>query len=215
MNKLNIFTFALIMMLTAAVAAGADKEEDQDKKIRELFGGGQQTQDMHRPRERQTRPGQERGMKPDPTAAPTEGEHGQTNRFQRFLHRQVSAEEQKKLQELYEKDPEAYETELKKIAQKLRKQQSKLDANLKKLVEKYHQSTNQEEREKLLEQIRGITQRQFHFGIYETRRRLQEAENNLAQAKALFSIRRRNTRTIIDKRVEELISTPPPGKPAK
>jgi hypothetical protein len=207
MNKLNFFTFALVMTLAAAIVTGADKtkdgkEEDQDKKISELFGGGQQAQDTHRPRERQTRHGQEHGT--------VDGGQGQTNRFQRYLHRQVPEEERHKLQELYEKDPDAYETELKKIAQKLRKQQSKLDVNLERLVKKYHQSTNSEEREKLLVQIRGITQRQFHFGIYETRRRLQEAENNLAQAKALFSIRRRNSRTIIDKRVEELISTPPP-----
>ena len=212
MNKFNFFTFALIMTLAAAVVTGADKtkdakEEDQDKKIKELFGSGQQAKDTHGPRERHTRHGQEHGL--------ADGGQGQTNRFQRYLHRQVSEAEQHKLQELYEKDPEAYEAELKKIAQKLRKQQSKLDANLKKLVEKYHQSTDQKEREKLLAQIRGITQRQFHFGIYETRRRLQEAENNLAQAKALFSIRRRNSRTIIDKRVEELISTPPPEKPEK
>ncbi|MBN2643384.1 MAG: hypothetical protein JXR78_17165 [Victivallales bacterium] len=212
MNKFNFFTFALIMTLAAAVVTGADKtkdakEEDQDKKIKELFGGGQQAKDTYRQREKHTRHGQEHGL--------TDGGQGQTNRFQRYLHRQVSEAEQHKLQELYKKDPEAYEAELKKIAQKLRKQQSKLDANLKKLVEKYHQSTDHEEREKLLVQIRGIIQRQFHFGIYETRRRLQEAENNLAQAKALFSIRRRNSRTIIDKRVEELTSTPTPGKPEK
>lgn len=120
----------------------------------------------------------------------------------------IESGERQKLLRLYATDPVAYNAEVKKIAERLRGADSDpLEAQVLAAVERYRASKG-EEREKALKEIRDLSYKQFHARMAETGKGIKEAETKLSALRESYDIRKRNSRGIIEQRVQDLIRDP-------
>ena len=116
--------------------------------------------------------------------------------------------ERARLEQLKKENPEAFRTEVQKLVKERKEKRMQENAKLQELVAKYRETASDEEKQKILAEIRTETEKEFNAKMDANKKFIEQAEKRLEEFKKKCEARIEKASEIIDERVKELTKDP-------
>ena len=116
--------------------------------------------------------------------------------------------ERARLEQLKKENPEAFRTEVQKLFKERKEKRIQEDAKLQELAAKYREAASDEEKQKILAEIKTETEKEFTAKMEANKKFIEQAEKRLEEFKKKCEARREKASEIIDERVKELTKDP-------